>query len=112
MHVRPRNLILGVVIPVTMTVLAAPATAAVHRPGPSDGGKNPAAMVSPSAPSVHRAAESMLATRPSVALATCADDPAWLCGSLPVPIDRADPDGRQIPSDSGCSAHRPDIHGA
>ena len=32
----------------------------------------------------------------SVALATCTDDPAWLCGSLPVPIDRADPAGRQI----------------
>ncbi len=97
MRVRSRNLILGVAIAVAMTSLAAPAGAAVPRPsGPSEGGQDPATTASQSAPSLRRASVSMLATTPSVALATCADDPAWLCGSLPVPIDRADPHGRQI----------------
>ena len=70
----------------------------VRRPGPSDDGKDPSGdCCAVPFPAVRRAAESMLAARPSVALATCADDPAWLCGSLPVPLDRADPDGQQIP---------------
>ena len=39
---------------------------------------------------------SMLATRPTVPLEPCADDPAWLCGSVRVPVDRAHPYGRTI----------------
>jgi pimeloyl-ACP methyl ester carboxylesterase len=38
----------------------------------------------------------MLATRPSVPLTPCADDPAWLCGSIRVPVDRARPAGRSL----------------
>lgn len=37
-----------------------------------------------------------LATTPSVDLTPCADDPAWLCGSISVPIDRGGSDGRSL----------------
>ena len=43
-----------------------------------------------------RASVSMLATSPSVALDACEDDTAWLCGAIPVPIDRAHPNGRKL----------------
>jgi pimeloyl-ACP methyl ester carboxylesterase len=39
---------------------------------------------------------SMLAGEPTVVLQPCADDLAWLCGSLPVPLDRARPAGRKL----------------
>ncbi len=50
----------------------------------------------PGARSARRASDAMLATRPSVPLTPCADDPAWLCGSIQVPVDRAHPAGRSI----------------
>jgi pimeloyl-ACP methyl ester carboxylesterase len=37
-----------------------------------------------------------LATTPSVELTPCTDDPAWLCGSVSVPIDRGGSDGRTL----------------
>ena len=46
---------------------------------------------------MRQASPSMLATRPSVPMAPCTTDPAWLCGSIQVPIDRAHPKGRTIP---------------
>ena len=42
------------------------------------------------------AATSMLATRPSVSLSSCADDAEWLCGVVKVPVDRAKPTGRKL----------------
>src|SRR6476619_8279164 len=39
---------------------------------------------------------SMLSTTPHVPLVTCDDNPAWLCGSIRVPIDRAHPSGRKL----------------
>ena len=35
-----------------------------------------------------------LATIPAVPLASCTEDPEWLCGSIRVPVDRAAHDGR------------------
>ena len=43
-----------------------------------------------------RARVSALATRPSVPLMACEDDPEWLCGSVKVPLDRAHPHGRSL----------------
>ncbi len=49
---------------------------------------------------------SMLSTTPRTALDPCEDDPAWLCGSIRVPIDRADPSGRSIPVGFQVFPHR------
>lgn len=46
--------------------------------------------------SARSARTSMLAATPTVALAPCSDDPAWLCGTVPVPFDRAHPARRQL----------------
>ncbi len=58
------------------------------------------------------ATASMLSTTPRVALAACDDDPAWLCGSIQVPIDRADPGGRSIPVGFQVLPHRGEGAGA
>jgi pimeloyl-ACP methyl ester carboxylesterase len=42
------------------------------------------------------AAASMLSVTPKVALDACDDDPEWLCGTIPVPIDRSRPHGRTL----------------
>lgn len=42
------------------------------------------------------ASVSKLETRPTVPLRPCPDDVSWLCGSIRVPVDRAEPDGRSI----------------
>src|SRR4051812_26536015 len=42
------------------------------------------------------ATRSMLATRPAVPLLKCKEDPAWLCGSIEVPLDRAHPAARKL----------------
>ncbi len=52
------------------------------------------------------AAVSMLSTTPRAALEPCEDDPTWLCGSIRVPVDRADPDGRSIPIGFQVFPHR------
>jgi pimeloyl-ACP methyl ester carboxylesterase len=43
-----------------------------------------------------RATVGALAADPRVALSPCEDYPAWLCGTVPVPFDRAKPHGRQL----------------
>ncbi len=97
MHARVHSLVLVVTTALVLTSLAAPAGAAVTRPGgPSVVPQHAAATRQSVSPAHRRASASMLATQPSVALTPCADDPGWLCGSLPVPIDRAQPHGRQI----------------
>ncbi len=47
-----------------------------------------------------------LATTPTVGLEPCAEDPAWLCGSLDVPLDRGGSDGRTIAIGFEVLAHR------
>ncbi|MET0997182.1 MAG: alpha/beta fold hydrolase [Marmoricola sp.] len=37
-----------------------------------------------------------LSSRPDVKLAPCEEDPAWLCGAIKVPFDRAHPAGRKL----------------
>jgi pimeloyl-ACP methyl ester carboxylesterase len=45
----------------------------------------------------HRpASPSMVAATPTVPLRPCADDPAWLCGTVSVPFDRRRPEGRSL----------------
>lgn len=38
----------------------------------------------------------MLTSRPRVKLRPCADDESWLCGTVPVPLDRSRPNGRKL----------------
>lgn len=53
-----------------------------------------------------QATASMLSTQPSVPLEACSDDPSWLCGSIRVPIDRADVSGRTTRIGFHVSPHR------
>ena len=55
-----------------------------------------AATIQPGVTRKRPATVAMLSASPKVALEPCDDDPAWLCGSLPVPIDRSRPHGRTL----------------
>lgn len=96
MHPHRHGLALGLAALATSTVTVLSPTAAAA----PDQGSAPPRVAAPNESSARTsnrtAAVSMLSTSPTVPLEPCADDPSWLCGSVPVPIDRADPEGRKI----------------
>ncbi len=105
---------LGRVAVITTALLATstPVVASGTPPPDPDGWTSPPpGLGAPSEPSPREAgtgpaAASMLSTTPSVALEPCDDDPTWLCGSIRVPVDRADPSGRSIPIGFQVFPHR------
>ncbi|HSP39488.1 MAG TPA: alpha/beta hydrolase [Frankiaceae bacterium] len=75
-----------------VSAVCAASAPAIGAPAPQRGGQ-------PTRSAPRTAAVSMLSTTPRVALGPCsdaADNPGWLCGSVPVPFDRAHPAARSI----------------
>ncbi len=94
-------LLLAGASPAVATSTRAPDRWDGDRAGPA-GPRVPSGRVAGTAP----AAVSMLASDPQVPLEPCDDDPGWLCGSIRVPVDRAEPDGRSIPVGFQVFPHR------
>ncbi len=104
---RSVNVAVVAVAAVAATTLVAPSASAARPPeshGSVLGGHPPKGPLAPGTTgrasagrSAGTAHASQLTVSPSVATHPCADDPSWLCGSVRVPLDRADPAGRTIP---------------
>lgn len=89
---------------VTASLLATSVPAMAGRTDPADFARTPDAKQlqlrtghpGQALESNRRARAGMLAVQPNVALTPCDDDPSWFCGSVRVPVDRAQPKGRKL----------------
>ena len=93
-----RRAFAGMLATFALVVLTGSVAQAIPRPWPTDDHRGQPttvpSIVQPVAP-MSPAAE-WLRWGATVTPTPCDDDPSFLCGSVPVPFDRADPDGRQI----------------
>ena len=81
----------------SLAVLAAPAAAQIDAPPRIGGewlGKRPGSWAPAPAPAA--AQRRAAAKAPAAALTACEEDPAFLCTTVPVPLDRRHPDGRMV----------------